>query len=57
MTAEEETIYDVKEASQFLHVKEQTLYQYKAAGKIPFHKVGGKLVFFKSELIKWVKSN
>jgi excisionase family DNA binding protein len=45
----------LKEAAEFLRVAEQTLYQWVSKRKIPFHKQGGILLFYKSELNERIK--
>ncbi|MDN3205656.1 helix-turn-helix domain-containing protein [Algoriphagus sediminis] len=55
-TLDSETIYSIEEASKFLHLKKPTLYSYVNQKKIPFHKRGGRLYFFRSDLISWIKS-
>jgi len=44
------------EAADFLKVKEGTLRNWVAQKKVPFHKVGRKVVFFQEELEKWILS-
>ncbi len=46
----------IDEASEFLHIPKSTLYQFTSTRKIPFQKVGKKILFFKQELIEWVES-
>lgn len=50
-------VLNIQQAADFLKIKKSTIYQKKAQNKIPFHMVGGKIVFFKSELIEWIKNN
>lgn len=49
-------LLDIVQAAELLHIQKQTLYGYVSKKIVPFHKRGGKLFFFKSELIQWVKS-
>ena len=44
------------EAADFIKVKEGTLRNWVAQKKVPFHKVGRKVVFFQEELEKWILS-
>lgn len=44
-----------KEAAKFLMMDTQTLYQKQHL--IPTHKKGGKLYYFKSELVNYIKSD
>lgn len=53
---ESDEILNANEAADFLRLKRPTIYDLKARGKIPFKKIGGKIVFIKSELLNWVKS-
>ena len=53
---EEETILTVKEAAEFLRLHTNYIYQLKAQKKIPYHTIGSKVLFFKSELITWLKA-
>ncbi len=46
----------IDEASDFLHIPKATLYQFTSTRKIPFQKVGKKILFFKNELIAWVEA-
>jgi excisionase family DNA binding protein len=46
---------DIKQAAEFLHVAKQTVYQWVCKRKIPFHKQGGVLLFYKSEINKWIR--
>lgn len=45
-----------KEAADFLKLKEGTLRNWVAQKKLPFHKVGRKVVFFREELEQWILS-
>ena len=53
---EEEPPIDIHHAARFVMKEASTLYNLVAAKKIPFHKDGGKLYFFKSELEAFIKS-
>lgn len=44
-----------QEASKFLKLKVQTIYDYVNKVVIPSHKKGKRLYFFKHELIKWIE--
>ena len=56
-TREEREIYfDIEEASAFLKLAKQTLYQLSSNRKIPTIKRGKKLYFLKTELTQWLKS-
>ena len=49
-------IMTVKEVSEFLRVKEKTLYQWAELGQIPCIKMNGSLRFDYEDIQKWVKS-
>ena len=44
------------EAQEFLDISHQTLYKLMAEG-LPSHKIGKKRVFFKEDLIQWIKDH
>lgn len=48
-------IMDVKEASEYLKIKEPTLYKYLREGMIPAFKVGNFWRLEKSALNEWIK--
>ena len=45
-----------QEAQDFLGVSHQTLYKLMSQG-LPSHKIGKKRVFFKEDLIRWIKEH
>ncbi len=47
----------IKELSQFLKVKESTLYSWVHNGSIPFHKLNGLVRFNMEEIREWVKAS
>lgn len=44
------------EAQDFLGVSHQTLYNLMKKG-LPSHKIGKKRVFFKEDLVRWIKEH
>jgi len=48
-------ILTTKQCAEMLDMKMPTLYQYLSKGKIPHYKRGGRVYFFRHELIEWVK--
>lgn len=46
----------IDDASEILDLSKPSLYIKARKGELPSHKKGGKLYFFKSELLAWVKS-
>lgn len=45
----------IKEASKLIGKTVPTLYGYCQRNEMPYHKNGNRLIFFKSELIDWIK--
>jgi len=45
-----------REAQQFLNISHQTLYKLMEKG-LPSHKIARNRVFFKEDLIKWIKEH
>jgi excisionase family DNA binding protein len=45
-----------QEAQEFLGVSHQTLYKLMGQG-LPSHKIGKRRVFFKEDLITWIKEH
>jgi excisionase family DNA binding protein len=52
----EREVFTFSEAQEFLRVSHQTIYKLIKEG-LPSHKIGGKRVFLKEDLIKWVKEH
>jgi hypothetical protein len=52
----EDDLTDVIGASKLLKQKTGTTYNQVSRKEIPYHKKGGKLYFFKSELLEYVKT-
>lgn len=50
----EKILMNVYEASSYLKLSPNTLYQWKYEGKIPSIKLGGKLLFDRNELDKFI---
>ena len=51
-----EKFVSIKDASQFLDVKESTLYCWRHKGAVPCYKVRGRVLFRLSELNKFAES-
>lgn len=45
-----------QETQEFLGVSHQTIYRLMQQG-LPSHKIGKKRVFFKEDLVKWIKEH
>jgi len=52
----ERVIFTFAEAQEFLRVSHQTLYKLMDEG-LPSHKIGAKRVFFKEDLVEWIKKH
>ncbi len=50
-------LVNIKIASEFLMVKQSTLYSWVHDGSIPFHKLNGLIRFDMDELEAWVKAS
>jgi excisionase family DNA binding protein len=48
--------WDIKELSEYLHIKRSTLYAWAAQGKIPSVKIHGLLRFRQKSIDEWVHS-
>lgn len=55
MKTEIETPINIKEVSSISGLTLQTLYGYCKREEIPFYKKGGRLYFFKTDIIEWIK--
>ncbi len=50
-------VLDVSTLAEFLGVCEMTIYRWtKLRDPIPFHKASGKLLFFKDDVVKWIRT-
>jgi excisionase family DNA binding protein len=47
---------NIKQASEYTTLSVQTLYTYVCMQKVPFHKVGHRVLFEESELNEWIVS-
>lgn len=47
----------IDEVSEFIGKSKPTIYGYVSRNEIPHSKSGGRLYFFKSELIEWIKQS
>ncbi len=52
----EHVLLTFSEAQEFLRISHQTLYKLMNEG-LPSHKIGSKRMFFKNDLLKWVKNH
>jgi len=52
---ETENPLGIKEVSTLIGKTVPTLYGYCQRNEMPYHKNGNRLIFFKSEIIKWLK--
>jgi excisionase family DNA binding protein len=51
-----EQYLNVSQAAAYLTLSKSTVYQYLHYKKIPFLKIGERVIFSKSELDKWIKN-
>ncbi len=45
----------VKEVAKIIRLKPDTIYKKVGKNQMPFHKVGGKVLFEKNELFNWLR--
>jgi excisionase family DNA binding protein len=50
-------LYSKTEAANYLKIPEDTIYQLTSKRRIPFSKVGRRLVFRQEDLDKWLQDN
>ncbi len=46
---------NIKEAAEYLNLSSKTLYTYTEKAKIPFYKIGSRILFKTEELDAWLK--
>ena len=49
-------IMDVAEICQFLNVSKRTVHNLKSSGKLPYRKLGGRVYFYRSEVLEAMDS-
>jgi len=52
----EPRLMDVREAAEFLHLNRFSLYRMAGGRKIPFLRIGRKLLFDRPKLERWIES-
>jgi len=52
----ERVLFTFAEAQEFLRVSHQTIYKLMEQGLLS-HKIGSKRMFFKEDLLKWVREH
>lgn len=52
---DQDPIYDIKEAADYLKLSKASVYILASNNSIPSYKRGRKIYFFKSELTAWIK--
>jgi len=50
-------LMSIDEAAEFLGLKKSTLYKYISARKMPFLKVGSRVLFSREKLEEWISSH
>ena len=48
------TILNIDKLSEFISLTTGTIYYYVSIGKIPYRKVGKRLLFVKEDIINWL---
>lgn len=49
--ATEPQLLDVEQTAKLLGVAPQTVHEYKKKGLLPYHRLGGKVLFYRSEVL------
>ena len=52
----EKLLFDIKQISNYLSIKEKTIYEKVESGEIPHYKIGRLLRFKKEEIDKWLET-
>ena len=52
----DEEVLTLTRICELLELKRQTIYSYVSKKQIPYHKKGGKLYFFRKEVLVWIKT-
>jgi excisionase family DNA binding protein len=52
----ERVLFTFSEAQEFLRVSHETLYKLMKEG-LPSHKIGGRRMFLKEDLVDWIKKH
>lgn len=52
-----ERLLNVRETAALLNVGPQTIFNWRSQGKIPYTKLGGRLLFRLSDLQEFIKAN
>ena len=53
---DDDQMMTMDEACQFIGKKRSTMYSLTSERRIPYHKRGNKLYFFKKELVEWIQN-
>lgn len=56
MATHTERPINVEQAAEFLNLAKYTIYTNAKKGIIPSYRAAGKVLFFESELLEWVKA-
>lgn len=51
------TLMNIDEVAEYLHLKKSTVYSYTSKEQIPFIKLGGKLLFDSNDISKWLEKS
>jgi excisionase family DNA binding protein len=52
----ESLLFDIKQISQYLNIKEKTIYYKVESGEIPYYRIGGLIRFKKDEIDAWLEA-
>jgi excisionase family DNA binding protein len=50
-------LISIEEAASYLGIKKSTLYKYTCSRKVPFIRIGTRVLFSKELLENWIKSH
>ncbi len=53
----EKKLMTVKELAEYLSLPVRRIYIWKSEGKIPYVKLGGRLLFDRQEIDEWIEKN
>ncbi len=53
--SDDDTLLTRKEVSQMLHISLPTLHQFQKNGRIPFYRIGGRVLYKKGQVLKAIE--
>lgn len=54
---EQREFLDVEQAAEFLNISVPTIHRLKAKDKIPFRKIGSRVIYSRTDLTKWIMND